>query len=87
MDATQIARRVVDRLLDSTQFYDRPPPRYQTSDDYDTERITASRSAFTAYDHAINVDRKAHPATWRAVKGSPYEKLYRQELGVPVGEN
>ena len=86
MNVRRTAKQVVARLLDSTQFYDRPPPRYQAGDDYDTERITAARSAFTAYDHAISVDKMAHPATWRAVKGSPYERMYRQELGVPLGE-
>ncbi len=44
--------------------------------DAETETEFYSRSAFTAWEYALSLNRH-HPRLWEAVKGSPYERLYR----------
>ena len=85
MNIREMARRVVERLL---AHRDEPPPRFRPGGGEDEqaleqEREMAARSAFTAYDHAENVDKRFHPRTWQAVKGSPYERMYRQRFNPP----
>jgi hypothetical protein len=61
-----------------TTFFKEVPPRLSTHDSGDAERQFAATQAFTALDFALNVDGNFHPITWRAVKGSVFEKQYRQ---------
>lgn len=67
------AEDVVNSLLENA------PPRYFPGTN-DEERQAACRSAFTAYEYAISVDRGFHADTWKAVQGSPYEREYRRRL-------
>ncbi len=81
------AQELAAILLEETTFYDRPPPRYAASDNEDETREFASRSAFTALDHAQTVDKRFHPRTWKAVRGTVYEPTYRREFKVPDSES
>jgi hypothetical protein len=66
-------RRLVDSL---TEVIARDiPPAHFTSGSEEGDIEQASKSPFTAYSHAIQVNRH-HPKLWQAVKGSPFEKQY-----------
>jgi hypothetical protein len=71
-------------MLQELLFDERPPARFQQADDSDRQRELASRQPFTALDYAVNVDKRYHPVTFNAVKGSPFEKQYRRQVpGTP----
>ncbi len=44
--------------------------------DAETETEFYSRTAFTAWEHALSLNQH-HPKLWEAIKGSPFERLYR----------
>lgn len=50
-----------------------------------TRRI-ASTTAQHAYLYATLVDKTFHIVTWRAVRGTDYERVYRESFDVPEGE-
>jgi len=59
-------------------FFKEVPPRLITRDSREAEREFASAQSFTALDYALNVDQEFHPVTWRAVKGTVFERPYRR---------
>ena len=50
--------------------------------DHDTELEMAEKSAFTSHELAVR-KRQHHPRLWAKVKGSPYEREYRQMFNPP----
>lgn len=75
------AEQLADAILEYN-WEDRPPVRFGYGDD-SKDREIAARSGFTAWDYALNVDRKFHPATWKAVRGTPFEQMYRRKFNPP----
>lgn len=70
------AEELVHQLLED----DKPPYSVGVSDQ---EREQASsKSPFHAMHYAVNIDKRHHPRTWAAVKGSPYEAHYRRRFNV-----
>ena len=61
-----------------TSFFKELPPRLATSESSDPDREFAATQPFTALDYALSVDQDFHPITWRAVKGTVFERAYRQ---------
>ena len=61
-----------------TTFFKEIPPRLATSETSDAEREFAAAQAFTGLDYALNVDQDFHPITWRAVKGTVFERPNRR---------
>lgn len=74
------AEQLVKALLE-LQWDERPPVRFGYGDD-DKDREIAARSGYTAWDYALNVDKRFHPLTWKAVKGTPFERGYRRQFKV-----
>lgn len=58
--------------------HDNMPPR-QRWDNPDDEMAIATKSAFTAWEYALN--HGASPRLWAVIKGSPYEKMYIKKFG------
>ncbi len=54
------------------------PPKLVFTD-AETETDFYSRTAFTAWEHALSLNQH-HSKLWEAVKGSPYERLYRKRF-------
>jgi len=70
---------LVEELVSEEGFADTKPPRasFGTAD---TDREQASKTAFGAYNYALEVDRAFHQVTWQAVQGSVYEEPYRRQF-------
>jgi hypothetical protein len=54
-------------------------PRMPLFGDEDSEIDFYARSPFTAWEHALLRSRH-HPKLWRAIKGTPFEGLYRERF-------
>lgn len=71
------AQKVVDAMLDEyTLRSGAAPARAHVGDNDDEEIANAARQPFTALDYALNSGRH-HPKLWQAIKGSPFEREYR----------
>lgn len=81
MEARNYAPRssLVEELVNEDGFADTKPPRASYGS-ADKDREQAARTAFGAYNHALEVDRAFHPLTWQAVQGSVYEEPYRRQF-------
>lgn len=78
------SRRLLEALLETLTTTDEPLPlRYTAHAEQDEEREFACRHAFSALDYAVRVDRRFHPLTWKAVKGTVFEPAYRRAIKVP----
>jgi hypothetical protein len=73
------SRKVLNEMLG----LDLPPPKFDQTGDVDKERQIAARSAFTAMEFALSVDKRYHPITWQAVKNSPFANEYRRKFNPP----
>jgi hypothetical protein len=71
------ARLLIDNLLPKLE--DKTPPK-AAFDDPEAETDFYVRQPFTAWDHAQRHGH--HPKLWKVIKGSPYERLYRQKFKV-----
>lgn len=72
------AAKIVAALLDAYEVPQEPvPSQFSTGDEEETRNL-AAKTPFTAMHHALSVDKKYHPTTWRAVAGSPYADQYRR---------
>lgn len=71
-------QRLVRTLLD--EAYDPLPPKPEFGD-VDAEMQFYTRNPFMAWERAQEISQH-HPALWQAVKGSPYESLYRRKFKI-----
>jgi len=72
------ANTIVVALLDGYLVKEIPPPRWTPHDD-ETEVDTAARYPFNAWEYAQHRGQH-HPKLWQRIKGSPYEKQYRERF-------
>jgi hypothetical protein len=72
-------------LLKEMLGMDLPPPKWDQTGDIDKERAIANRSAFTAMEFALSIDKRYHPLTWEVIKNSPFANEYRRKFNLPPG--
>lgn len=85
LSAAEIVRVLLESDWEDMEAYGldvdtEPPPRFGTGREEDDTQM-ASRSAFQAWERALEIGHH-DPQLWAAVRGTVYEKPYREHFNL-----